>query len=228
LFGEGDRVKAKILAIDNDKKQLSLGMKASYFTEENDSSPSSNEQEDVEMEDTNDKNAESESEPEDADEEEDDDDEKDENEGDEKDSADEDEKTKDNESEKSDSEEDVVVDEKTETSESESEDEDYEETSDEDENEFSGFVDEEIEEDAEKLIKDFKNQEISFEKHFQFDKIVKFEEIKAKFVNDDELEIVVPREDVDVSENNTVSITIAQNPVEEDEEVVFEDASMEQ
>lgn len=34
LFGEGDRVKVKILKIDNDKKQLSLGMKASYFTDE--------------------------------------------------------------------------------------------------------------------------------------------------------------------------------------------------
>lgn len=71
LFGEGDRVKAKILAIDNDKKQLSLGMKASYFTEEHDSTPSS---EDVEMEDANDKGVESESgsESEDADEDEED------------------------------------------------------------------------------------------------------------------------------------------------------------
>lgn len=34
LFGEGDRVKVKILKIDTDKKQLSLGMKASYFTED--------------------------------------------------------------------------------------------------------------------------------------------------------------------------------------------------
>lgn len=33
LFGEGDRVKVKILSIDNDKRQLSLGMKASYFTD---------------------------------------------------------------------------------------------------------------------------------------------------------------------------------------------------
>ncbi|KAH3669200.1 hypothetical protein WICMUC_005039 [Wickerhamomyces mucosus] len=31
LFGEGDRVKVKILAIDSKKKQLSLGLKASYF-----------------------------------------------------------------------------------------------------------------------------------------------------------------------------------------------------
>lgn len=34
LFGEGDRVKVKILKIDSEKKQLSLGMKASYFTED--------------------------------------------------------------------------------------------------------------------------------------------------------------------------------------------------
>lgn len=32
LFGEGDRVKVKILKIFEEKKQLSLGMKASYFT----------------------------------------------------------------------------------------------------------------------------------------------------------------------------------------------------
>lgn len=31
LFGEGDRVKVKILSIDTTKQQLSLGMKASYF-----------------------------------------------------------------------------------------------------------------------------------------------------------------------------------------------------
>lgn len=39
LFGEGDRVKVKVLSLDKEKKQMSLGMKASYF------------QEDVEMED---------------------------------------------------------------------------------------------------------------------------------------------------------------------------------
>lgn len=33
LFAEGDRVKVKILKIDSAKKQLSLGMKASYFTD---------------------------------------------------------------------------------------------------------------------------------------------------------------------------------------------------
>ncbi|CAI5756419.1 unnamed protein product [Candida verbasci] len=33
IFGEGDKVKVKILKKDDEKKQLSLGMKASYFTE---------------------------------------------------------------------------------------------------------------------------------------------------------------------------------------------------
>ncbi|GEQ68490.1 hypothetical protein JCM33374_g2158 [Metschnikowia sp. JCM 33374] len=43
FFSEGDRVKVKILKIDSSKKQLSLGMKASYFTDLSD--------EDVEMSD---------------------------------------------------------------------------------------------------------------------------------------------------------------------------------
>lgn len=47
LFGAGDRVKVKILKIDQDKKQLSLGMKASYFTDIQQDS-------DVEMEDAED------------------------------------------------------------------------------------------------------------------------------------------------------------------------------
>lgn len=33
LFGEGDRVKVKVLDINGEKQQLSLGMKASYFTD---------------------------------------------------------------------------------------------------------------------------------------------------------------------------------------------------
>jgi rRNA biogenesis protein RRP5 len=39
LFGEGDRVKVKVLSLNREKKQMSLGMKASYF------------QDDIEMED---------------------------------------------------------------------------------------------------------------------------------------------------------------------------------
>lgn len=46
LFGEGDRVKVKILTIDPKKKQLSLGMKASYFVD-------NDEEEDTEMKDVN-------------------------------------------------------------------------------------------------------------------------------------------------------------------------------
>lgn len=49
LFGVGDRVKVKILKIDNDKKQLSLGMKASYFTDLQEDSD--NGSEDVQMAD---------------------------------------------------------------------------------------------------------------------------------------------------------------------------------
>ncbi|VEU22446.1 DEKNAAC103561 [Brettanomyces naardenensis] len=52
VFGEGDRVKVKILAIDNKKKQLSLGMKASYFTDKDG---------DAEMEDEEEKEEEEES-----------------------------------------------------------------------------------------------------------------------------------------------------------------------
>ena len=49
LFGTGDRVKVKILKIDSEKRQLSLGMKASYFIA--DSGKEDNDDEDVEMED---------------------------------------------------------------------------------------------------------------------------------------------------------------------------------
>ncbi|CDK24481.1 unnamed protein product [Kuraishia capsulata CBS 1993] len=45
VFGEGDRVKVKLLAKDDAKKQLSLGMKASYFIDEVAAD------EDIEMED---------------------------------------------------------------------------------------------------------------------------------------------------------------------------------
>ncbi|ODV78083.1 uncharacterized protein CANTADRAFT_295462 [Suhomyces tanzawaensis NRRL Y-17324] len=56
LFSEGDRVKVKILAVDLEKKQLSLGMKASYFTDDmeidqNQDSEEESEQEDSEAED---------------------------------------------------------------------------------------------------------------------------------------------------------------------------------
>lgn len=65
LFGEGDRVKVKVLDIIADKKQLSLGMKASYFT-------------DAVSPRTDDMEVDSEDEEEDDDEEEDEDDDEDE------------------------------------------------------------------------------------------------------------------------------------------------------
>lgn len=65
LFGDGDRVKVKILKIDSEKKQLSLGMKASYFAEdgdnhgvdqeESDDDDDQEEEQDIEMEDAEDK-----------------------------------------------------------------------------------------------------------------------------------------------------------------------------
>lgn len=53
LFGEGDRVKVKILKIDADKHQLSLGMKASYFTDLQDEDSDMKDAEDEESEDEN-------------------------------------------------------------------------------------------------------------------------------------------------------------------------------
>ncbi|KAI5969735.1 RRP5 [Candida margitis] len=50
LFGEGDRVKVKILKIDSAKKQLSLGMKASYFEDAAEESVSDVEMENIEGE----------------------------------------------------------------------------------------------------------------------------------------------------------------------------------
>lgn len=54
LFGEGDRVKVKILSIDSDKKQLSLGMKASLFENDESNDEEDSEDEDVEVEDSED------------------------------------------------------------------------------------------------------------------------------------------------------------------------------
>lgn len=109
LFNEGDRVKVKILAINNDKKQLSLGMKASYFNSNEDAGT---QDEDVDMEDANSDESDSES-----DEEEDDDDD--------------DNSNKDEENEANDEDEDeVMVDafERQSDDESESDDDDEENT----------------------------------------------------------------------------------------------------
>lgn len=68
---------------------------------------------------------------------------------------------------------------------------------------------EEVLEDAEDMIKDFKNQEIQFEKHFQFEKIVKPDQIKATFLPNGELEVIIPNEGVPQETNeNIVSISL--------------------
>lgn len=64
LFGEGDRVKVKILAVDNKKKQLSLGMKASFFS---DAATADQDEEEIEAEDDEDSESEAESDVEVAD-----------------------------------------------------------------------------------------------------------------------------------------------------------------
>ena len=102
--------------------------------------------------------------------------------------------------------------------------------------------DEEVQEDTQSLIKDFKNHEIRFEKHFQFDKIVHFDQIQARFINDDELELIIPNEGAPISKSdNLVSIAIEpfkndddstteeydESPAKEADEE-FQDASMEQ
>ncbi|RCK55403.1 hypothetical protein Cantr_04147 [Candida viswanathii] len=81
--------------------------------------------------------------------------------------------------------------------------------------ESSSDEDEEVQEDAEELAKQYKNEEVHFEKHFQFDKIIKFNEIQAKFIGDDELELIIPNENKTVDEENTFSIIV--EPLNEDE-----------
>lgn len=68
---------------------------------------------------------------------------------------------------------------------------------------------EEVVEDAQNLIKDFKNHEIQFEKRYQFDKIIKFDEIKASFLENGELQLIIPNEGESSSrDENTISIAI--------------------
>ncbi|EGW33284.1 uncharacterized protein SPAPADRAFT_137651 [Spathaspora passalidarum NRRL Y-27907] len=64
LFGEGDRVKVKILKVNQEKKQLSLGMKASYFTTASD--VNEDDDEDIEMKESEDDEEESEEEEEES------------------------------------------------------------------------------------------------------------------------------------------------------------------
>lgn len=87
LFGEGDRVKVKILKIDPSKKQLSLGMKASYFDDTHEEGDDDVEMENIEEDEEEDDETSGESENEDviidAEEESDDDDNGEEKEGEE-------------------------------------------------------------------------------------------------------------------------------------------------
>lgn len=87
-------------------------------------------------------------------------------------------------------------------------DEDSEDESESSEEESESSEDEELQEDAEDLINEFKNQEVFFEKHFQFDKVIKFNKIKAKFVGDDELELIIPSKGATVEQDNSFAITI--------------------
>jgi rRNA biogenesis protein RRP5 len=54
LFSLGDRVKAKILAIDTEKRRISIGLKASYFDDEDEEMEDASEEEDEEMADASD------------------------------------------------------------------------------------------------------------------------------------------------------------------------------
>lgn len=86
--------------------------------------------------------------------------------------------------------------------------------------------DEEVVEDAQDLIKDFQNQEIQFEKHFVFDKIIKADEIQAKFLANGELEMILPNEGVEVNQDtDKIAITIesADEAAEPAEDVAMEE-----
>lgn len=83
---------------------------------------------------------------------------------------------------------------------------------------------EEIAEDAQQLIQDFQRQEIQFEKHFQFDKIIKFHEIRATFLANGELELIIPNEGVALEkDDNTVAITIEDAEENSEKPVVLGD-----
>ncbi|KAM9937731.1 hypothetical protein OXX80_002744 [Metschnikowia pulcherrima] len=98
-------------------------------------------------------------------------------------------------------------------SESESESDSESSSSSSSESESESDEEEEIQEDAQELIKDLQNHEIQFEKRFVFDKVVKFDEIKASFLENGELELIIPNEgvEIDAAENN-VAISIEGQP----------------
>jgi rRNA biogenesis protein RRP5 len=47
LYDEGDKVKAIVLSVDNDKRRVSLGLKASYFEDDDDEMPDADEEENL-------------------------------------------------------------------------------------------------------------------------------------------------------------------------------------
>lgn len=120
------------------------------------------------------------------------------------------------ESESSDSESDLSNSSSSSSSESESDDSSSPSESESYDSDSESETEEDIREDAQQLIKDFQKQEIQFEKRFQFDKVIKFDEIKATFLPNGELELIIPNEGVEMDrDNNTVSINIedaAQSP----------------
>lgn len=90
-----------------------------------------------------------------------------------------------------------------------------------DSEESSSDEDEEIQEDEEELAKQYKNQEVHFEKHFQFDKVIKFNKIQARFVGEDELELIIPNENKTVDDGNCVSIDV--EPLQDDDSSITDE-----
>ncbi|ODV70506.1 hypothetical protein HYPBUDRAFT_151801 [Hyphopichia burtonii NRRL Y-1933] len=82
---------------------------------------------------------------------------------------------------------------------------------------------EEIEEDADALIKDYANHEIKFEKKFQFDKLVKHDEITAFFLENGELELIVPKiaDSTFNKDDNVVAVSI--NNIDKDDETTTDE-----
>ena len=107
---------------------------------------------------------------------------------------------------------------------SDEEEEEEEEVGDDDEDLLRAEAsddDEEIQEDAEKLIKEYKDQEFYFEKHFEFDKLIKFNKIKARFVDDDVLELTIPNKNKTSDDENSIAIDI--EPFVDDESSTTEE-----
>ncbi|CUM66201.1 uncharacterized protein PRCAT00003859001 [Priceomyces carsonii] len=90
-----------------------------------------------------------------------------------------------------------------------SEDSESSESSYSDSSYSSSSDDEEIHEDYHSLVKEFKNQEIPFEKHFTFEEPIIFEGIRAKFLKNGELEVIIPSEEaIGAQDSDKVAIEI--------------------